>query len=194
LLITVGFAMLVQLDRRLFTVTDYQRMIETGILQEGDRCELLNGEIVKMATIGRKHAAVVNRINKLFSRILQEAIIVSVQNPIELGAFSQPEPDIALLRWQDDFYESGHPQAQDVYLLIEVADTTLESDRAIKLPIYAQTGISEVWIVNLQDLQVEVYRSPIEDTYSVSQILTAGQMLTISGLPDVAIEFNEILS
>jgi Uma2 family endonuclease len=194
LLITVGFAMLVQLDRRLFTVTDYQRMIETGILQEGDRCELLNGEIVKMAPIGRKHAAVVNRINKLFSRILQEAIIVSVQNPIELGAFSQPEPDIALLRWQDDFYESGHPQAQDVYLLIEVADTTLETDRAIKLPIYAQTGISEVWIVNLQDLQVEVYRSPIEDTYSVSQILTAGQMLTISGLPDVAIEFNEILS
>lgn len=186
--------MLVQLDRRLFTVTDYQRMIETGILQEGDRCELLNGEIVKMATIGRKHAAVVNRINKLFSRILQEAIIVSVQNPIELGAFSQPEPDIALLRWQDDFYESGHPQAQDVYLLIEVADTTLETDRAIKLPIYAQTGISEVWIVNLQDLQIEVYRSPIEDTYSVSQILTAGQMLTISGLPDVAIEFNEILS
>jgi Uma2 family endonuclease len=120
--------------------------------------------------------------------------LLSVQNPIELGAFSQPEPDIALLRWQDDFYESGHPQAQDVYLLIEVADTTLETDRAIKLPIYAQTGISEVWIVNLQDLQVEVYRSPIEDTYSVSQILTAGQMLTISGLPDVAIEFNEILS
>jgi Uma2 family endonuclease len=185
--------MVVQLDRRLFTVTDYQQMIETGILQESDRCELLHGEIVKMAAIGRKHAAKVDRINRLFNRILRETIIVRIQNPIELGDLSQPEPDIALLRWQDDFYESGHPQAQDVYLLIEVADTTLETDRAIKLPIYAQTGIIEVWIVNLQDAQVEVYRSPVGNAYSVTQVFRSGQMLTIAALPEVSIAVDEIL-
>ena len=187
--------MLVQLDRKRFTVTDFQQMIETGILQEGyDRCELLNGEIITMATIGRKHASNVNRQTKLFHRILRETIIVSIQNPIELGPFSQPEPDLALLRWQDDYYESGHPKAEDVYLVIEVADTTLETDRTIKLPLYAQTGIVEVWIVNLQDNQIEVYRQPIEHTYSITQIFTKGDTLTIAALPEVTIAVNDILS
>ena len=186
--------MLVQLDRKRFTVTDFQQMIETGILQEGDRCELLNGEIITMATIGRKHASKVDRLTNLFHRIIKQAILIRVQNPIELGPFSQPEPDLALLRWQDDYYESGHPKAEDVYLIIEVADTTLETDRTIKLPLYAQTGIVEVWIVNLQDNQIEVYRQPIDSTYSITQIFTKGDTLTIATLPEVTIAVSDILS
>jgi Uma2 family endonuclease len=185
--------MVVQLERKRFTVTNFQQMVDAGILQEDDRCELLNGEIVNMSPIGRRHASKVNRLAQLFHEIARGTLIVSTQNPIELGPFSQPEPDIGLLRWQDDFYESGHPKAEDVYLLIEVADSTLETDRNIKLPLYAQTGIVEVWIVNLQDNVIEVYRQPIGAKYTVTQIFTSGQTLTIEALPEISIEVNHIL-
>ena len=185
--------MVVQLERKRFTVSDFQQMVDVGILQEDDRCELLNGEIVKMSSIGQRHASKVNRLAQLFHEIARGTIIVSTQNPIELGPFSQPEPDIGLLRWQDDFYESGHPKAEDVYLLVEVADSTLETDRNIKLPLYAQTGIAEVWIVNLQDNVIEVYRQPIGTNYSVTQIFILGQTLTIEALPEITIEVNHIL-
>jgi Uma2 family endonuclease len=168
-------------------------MIETGILEEGSPYELLNGEIFHMAAIGRKHAARVNRINSLLHDTLGKVHVIAVQNPIELGASSQPEPDIAVLRWQDDFYESGHPEPRDIYLLIEVADTTLERDRMFKLPVYAEAGITEVWIVNLQDDCIEVYRNPSGTVYQSMQIFIKGQTLTIELLPDVSIEADEIL-
>jgi Uma2 family endonuclease len=185
--------MVVQLERKRFTVTDFQQMVDCGILQEDDRCELLNGEIVNRSPIGRRHASKVNRLAQLFHEIARGMLIVSTQNPIELRPFSQPEPDIGLLRWQEDFYESGHPKAKDVYLLIEVADSTLETDRNIKLPLYAQTGIVEVWIVNLQDNVIEVYRQPMETNYTMTQIFTSGQILTIEALPQISIEVNHIL-
>ena len=187
----------VQVERKRFTVTDFQTMIETGILEEGSPYELLNGEIVHMAAIGRKHAAKVDRISTFLNRKITDAIIVRVQNPIELGTFSQPEPDLAVLRWKDDFYESGHPGAQDIYLLIEVADTTLERDRTVKLPLYAEAGIAEVWIVNLKDNQIEVYRDPLTDadqsTYQSIQTFINGEILTIALLPNVSIAVSEIL-
>jgi Uma2 family endonuclease len=124
-----------QLERKRFTVTEFQRMVQTGILEEGSPYELLNGEIIHMATIGRKHAAKVNWISAHLNKTIEKSYIVRIQNPIELSAFSQPEPDIAILHWQDDFYESGHPTAQDIYLLIAVSDTTLDYDRTTKLPI-----------------------------------------------------------
>lgn len=95
--------MVVQLERKRFTVTDFQHMVDAGILQEDDRCELLNGEIVNMSPIGQRHASKVNRLAQLFHEIVRGTLIVSTQNPIELGPFSQPEPDIGLLRWQEDF-------------------------------------------------------------------------------------------
>jgi Uma2 family endonuclease len=185
--------MVLQLDRKRFTVTDFQSMIETGILEEGSPYELLNGEIFHMAAIGRKHAARVDRINSFLNRSLVNAMIVRVQNPIELGALSQPEPDIAVLRWQDDFYESGHPEPRDIYLLIEVSDTTLETDRTFKLPVYAEAGIAEVWIINLQDDCIEVYRNPSGTVYQSMQTFIKGQTLTIELLPGVSIESDEIL-
>jgi Uma2 family endonuclease len=182
-----------QLERKRFTVKEFHRMVETGILEEGSPYELLNGEIIHMATIGSKHAAKVNRISAHLNKILEQVHIVAVQNPIELGAFSQPEPDIAILRWQDDFYESGHPTAQDIYLLIEVSDTTLDYDRTTKLPIYAEAGIAEYWIVNLPDNQIEVYRNPSGNAYQSIQTFTKDQNLTIELLPEITIAVNDIL-
>lgn len=180
-------------DRKRFTVSDFQTMIEAGILEEGSPYELLDGEIIKMAAVGRKHAAKVDRISTFLNRKIIDAIIVRVQNPIELGAFSQPEPDLAVLHWKDDFYESGHPKASEIYLLIEVSDTTLEKDRTVKLPLYAAAGVVEVWIVNLQDNHIEVYRNPVAATYSLVQTFIAGQTVTIETLPNVSIAVNEIL-
>ena len=180
-------------DRKRFTVSDFQTMIDSGILEEGSPYELLDGEIIKMAAIGRKHAAKVDRISTFLNRTVIDAIIVRVQNPIELGAFSQPEPDVAILRWKDDFYESGHPEAPDIHLLIEVSDATLEKDRTVKLPLYATAGIVEVWIVNLQDNHVEVYRNPVAATYSSVQTFVIGQILTIEALPNVSIAIDQIL-
>ncbi len=182
-----------QLERKRFTVTEFQRMVETGIIEEGSPYELLNGEIVHMASIGSKHASKVSRINAHLSKTLQQVHIIAVQNPIELGAFSQPEPDIAILHWQDDFYESGHPTAQDIYLLIEVSDTTLNYDRTHKLPIYAESGIAEYWIVNLLDNQIEVYRKPSGKIYQSIETFTKGQTLTIELLPNVTIAVDDLL-
>ena len=180
-------------DRKRFTVSDFQTMIAAGILEEGSPYELLDGEIIKMAAIGRKHAAKVDRISTFLNRKIIDATIIRVQNPIELGAFSQPEPDLAILHWKDDFYESGHPEAPDIHLLIEVSDTTLEKDRTVKLPLYAAAGIVDVWVVNLQDNQVEVYRNPTAETYSSVQTFIAGQILTIETLPNISIAVDDIL-
>src|SRR5574339_629862 len=110
--------------KRLFTVKEYNRMVEAGILTEDDRVELIRGEIVYMSPIGRRHAAHVNRLNELLIFRLAQRATVGVQNPVELDDLSEPQPDISVLRRRDDFYESGHPQQQDILLLIEIADTT----------------------------------------------------------------------
>ena len=120
-------------------------MIDSGILTPDDRVELIQGEIVQMSPIGRRHAAGVNRLVRIFTRLLGERIIVSSQNPVELNNNSEPQPDLALLLPRPDFYESGHPQPKDILLLVEVADTTANYDREVKIPLYAKDSIIEVF-------------------------------------------------
>ncbi|MCP4357791.1 MAG: Uma2 family endonuclease [Chloroflexi bacterium] len=155
----------VQVKKHLITVEKYDQMIIAGVFNEDNRLELIGGEIIEMSPIGIPHVAYVNKLNNLFSRHLLDEVIVSVQNPINLDTFSEPEPDIALLQPRDDFYTGGLAEPEDIFLLIEVADTSLEYDRTIKLPRYAQAGIMEVWIVNLNDQQVEIYRRPSPTGY-----------------------------
>ncbi len=119
--------------------------------------------------------------------------LVSIQNPVELDDNSEPQPDVVLLRRKDDYYESGHPQAEDILLLIEVADTTVESDRGIKIPVYAEDGIVEVWLVNLDEQCVEVYRAPHLSSYTDVQIFQRGQALSIQSFPDIRITVEEVL-
>lgn len=199
--------MVVQLERKRFTTTDFQQMIDSGILQEGEPYELLNGEIIRkidyptypfnqttIVGIGKRHAAATKRINAVLTQRLNGQAIVGVQDPVHLNDYSEPQPDISVLKLNPDFYSSGHPQPHEIYLIIEVSDTTLEIDRTIKLPLYAQARILELWIVNLQDEKIEVYRQPVGEIYTVKQIFTAGQMLMIAGLPDVAIAVDDILN
>ena len=151
---------MVSVTTHRFTIAEYELMIEKGILTENDRVELIRGEIVEKMVIGPSHIACVNRLTNLLVSRLNGRTIVSVQNPIVL-ADSEPEPDLALLSPRDDFYSSAKPKASDVQLVIEVADSSLEYDQQIKLPLYASAGIAECWIVNLEQSKVEVYRQPL---------------------------------
>jgi Uma2 family endonuclease len=178
---------------RKFSTSQYHQMIATGILTASDRVELIRGEIVEMAAIGRRHASCVNRLVRVWTQHLGDRVILSPQNPIELSDRSEPQPDIALLHPRDDFYETGHPQAGDVFLLVEVSDTTLEADREIKIPLYAEAQIPEFWIVNLNEQCVEVYRHPQANTYTHVQIFHRGEVLSLLAFPDVAIAVDDLL-
>ncbi|MCL1472514.1 Uma2 family endonuclease [Argonema antarcticum] len=185
--------MSVQLLRRKFTVEQYHQMVDAGILTEDDRVELIRGEIVEMASIGRRHAAGVNRLVRLFTQLLGDNIILSPQNPVELNDASEPQPDIALLQPRPDFYESGHPQIPDIILLVEVADTTVEADRNVKITLYAENDIVEAWLVDINEQCVEVYRSPSPTGYQNVQRFQRGESLSILAFTDINITVDEVL-
>ncbi|MCW9679572.1 Uma2 family endonuclease [Dolichospermum planctonicum UHCC 0167] len=176
-----------------FNISQYHQMSEAGILSENDKVELINGEIIEMSPIGRRHTACVNRLNSVFSQLLGKKVIVAVQNPILLNNLSEPEPDIALLKPRTDFYESGHPQPQDIFLLIEVADSSIEYDRDVKIPLYASSGITEVWLVDIYQQVIIVYRYPSENGYRDIQTLSRGEKLSISAFPENNLFVDDIL-
>lgn len=142
------------------TVADYRRMGEVGILGPELRTELIDGEIVEMTPIGPTHGGTVNFLSNRLKEEIGARLILSVQNPLELNKHSEPQPDIMLLRPREDYYRSAHPKPEDVALIIEVADTTVRYDREVKLSLYAQSGIPEVWLVDLNTQRLTVYRQP----------------------------------
>ncbi|MEL6717484.1 MAG: Uma2 family endonuclease [Bacteroidota bacterium] len=174
--------MTLQIKKRLLEVKEYHRMIDANILSEDDRVELIHGEIIEMSPIKSFHASHVMRINHFLSNIVDEEVIVNVQNPILIPDYSEPEPDIALLKWDDDFYYEKHPQPADVILLIEVADSSLEYDQNIKLPLYATAQIPECWIINLREKQIEVYQHPKNGLYKQRNIVQAQDEIEITSL------------
>ncbi|GAP99351.1 Uma2 family endonuclease [Leptolyngbya sp. NIES-2104] len=185
--------MTAEVMKRLFTVKQYHRMIETGILQEGDRVELIRGEIVEMAAIGTRHAAGVRRLNRLFYDKFGQQVLISPQNPVEVDEYSEPEPDIAVLRPRADFYVSAHPTPNDVFLLVEVSDSTIRYDRSVKIPLYAEDNITEAWIVDVNAELVEVYRQPSASGYQSLQTYRRGQSIELLAFPNVSITIDEIL-
>jgi Uma2 family endonuclease len=185
--------MTVQVLRKKFTVGQYHQMIESGILTDRDHVELLNGEILEMSPVGRRHAACVDRLTELLILRLTSRAIVRTQNPIRLSNDSEPQPDIAILRRRDDFYATGHPQPADIFLVIEVADTTIEFDREIKIPTYAQQGIPVVWLVDLNAEVVEVFQEPRDQGYRNKQRFQSGQTLTIPNFSEIQIGVDQIL-
>ena len=183
----------VRVERRLFTVEEYHRMAEAGILSEDDRVELIEGEIVEMSPIGSRHAGCVNRISHWFSQRVGGRAIVSVQNPIRLGRRSEPQPDVALLRPREDFYASEHPGPEDVLLIVEVAEHSAGYDRGVKVPLYARYGVVEVWVVDLLRGVVEVYRGPEGEGYREVQVVGRGEVITPLQLPDLHVPVDQIL-
>jgi Uma2 family endonuclease len=175
-----------------FTRKDYHAMIDAGILREDDPLELINGQILHVMPTGTAHAAMVNRLNQLLTARVGSRYIVSVQNPIALNEFSEPEPDLALLQPRDDFYETSHPAPQDIALLIEVADTSLGFDREDKVPLYAMCGVPEVWLVDLPTRSVHVFRQPGAINYAEILRLRGDDKLTVPGLPDAQLSVREL--
>src|SRR3989441_4128896 len=148
-----------------FTVDQYQRLGEQGVLGEDDRVELIAGRVVEMTPIGDRHAACVRRVNRLFARTLFDLAMTDVQNPIVLGEHDAPQPDLVLLKLRADGYPT-HPRAADVPLVVEIADSSVADDRDVKLPLYARASIPEVWLVDLPADRIEVYRAPTAGTYT----------------------------
>jgi Uma2 family endonuclease len=182
-----------EIERRLFTVDDYHRMVDAGILDENDRVELIRGEIVRMAPIGSRHAGCVAALNQWLVTALVGRAILWPQNPVTLPPYSEPEPDIMLVAPRDDFYRSGHPRAHNVLLLVEVADTTIRYDRRVKVPLYAEESIREVWIVDLAGEAIHVYRDPHEGTYRHVERLGRDASIAPEAFPDVALSVASIL-
>jgi len=185
--------MAVQLHRRLLTIKDYHLLIEAGSLGEDDRLELIEGEIIEMSPISPEHAARVNRLNKLFARILGEKVLVSVQNPVSLGEHSEPQPDLALLRPRADDYSESHPKPGDILLVVEVAESSVDYDRDTKIPLYARAGIPEAWLVSLADRWFEVYQEPSPVGYLSMRRVLPGASVAPQAFPDAAVAVSEIL-
>ena len=181
-----------QLARRWFTVSEYNRMTEAGILTEDDRVELIEGEIVETSPIGSRHAACVNRLNMLMGSQVGQSYIVSVQNPIIVGDYSEPEPDLAVLRWRKDFYAQELPRPADVLLVIEVADTSVEVDRNVKIPLYAQAGIPVTILVDLPKELIEIYSGPADGQYRSVEIFRRGDLFQLDEFPPLNLNVDAI--
>lgn len=178
--------------RRRFTVDEYCAMADAGILCEDERIELLDGEILVMPPIGEPHEDGTTRLGGDLTYSLYERAWVRVQNSVRLDDYGLPEPDIAVVRLRDD-YHRRRPTPEDVLLLIEVADTSLEFDREVKLARYAAAGIPEVWIVNLRARQVEAHSDPVGGTYRSRRVVTAEGSISPLAFPDVALAVGDFL-
>lgn len=179
---------------RPFRVDEYHAMVEAGILGPDDRVELVDGRIVTMAAIGSRHARSVDLLTRWLVRAFDDRAIVRVQNPVTLDDYSEPEPDLSVVRERDDFYLDALPRAEDVYLLIEVADATGGRDRRVKIPRYAAAGVPELWFFDLVAGRLEVHREPTADGYAVGEVLGPGDGAVPEAFDDVAIDVGPILA
>ena len=181
------------LAKRPFTTTEYHKLLENGFFTEDDQVELIDGEIVTMSPIGPKHAGCVNKLNRILNQSAGEIAIVAAQNPVWLNEYSEPQPDISLLKYRNDFYTTNHPTPQDTLIAIEVADSTLEIDRQIKIPKYAEAGISEAWLVDLVNDRIEIYALPNEGVYQEIRIVLRHQEIVSRTLPQLKLRAEDIL-
>ena len=164
-----------EIQRHRFNVDDYARMGEAGILTADDRVELIAGEIREMSPIGPPHAGIVDRLAELLFARLAGAAQVRTQGPVRLNRYTEPEPDLAVLRRRADYYQRHHPQAGEILLVVEVADSSLLYDRAEKMPRYAQAGIPEAWLVDVAAREVTIYSVPQPDGYARERVVRRGE-------------------
>ena len=168
-------------------------MAETGVLRPETRVELLDGQIIDMEPIGPFHGGSVNRLNRLFNKLSRDRWLVTAQNPVHLNEYSEPQPDLMLVKPEPGDYTTRHPRPEEVFLLIEVAQTSLDYDRGRKLAAYGRAGIVEVWLVNLADRTIEIYREPHHAGYRSTKVLRAGDKACPLAFPDAAVDVAELL-
>ena len=182
-----------QLEKWHFNVDQYYRLAEAGVLQPDDRVELIEGEIIRMPPIGSPHAARVKRISYVLRSVFERRAIVSVQDPVRLDDFSEPVPDVAILKPREDFYAAHHPTPEDVLLIVEVSDSSTFTDRNVKVPLYARAQIPEVWLVNLPKQVIEVYSEPAEGKYQKAVTFNPGEVLTSPTVANLSLRVEEII-
>jgi len=185
--------MSLQTARHFFTVTEFERMGEAGIFAKDARLELIEGEIFEMSPIGSRHVACVNFLSRFLNRVIGDEALVSTQNPVQLDDYSEPQPDVALLRLRDDYYRHALATPTDVLLLIEVADTTVDYDRLVKVPLYAKAGIKEVWVVNLPAEQIEIYAEPSGGAYQITKQIKRGEEAQAHTIPNLIVSADTVL-
>jgi hypothetical protein len=185
---------MVEPKRRRFTIEEYHRMGEAGILRDDERIELIEGEILEMSPIGRVHAGTVDRIMDVFFRRLGDRAGIRVGGPILfVDLVSEPQPDVTLLIRRPDFYTGGHPEPGDILLVVEVMDSSVAYDHRIKLPLYARAGVREVWLVNVNTRRIEGYRRPSPAGYAESRVVEGDDQLSIQAFPEITFTVRELL-
>ena len=175
----------VERARRRFTIEEYERMVETGIVTRDDRVELIEGEIVEMSPISDPHAASVTNLTHLLVTMVGDGARVQVQGPLRVPPRSKPQPDLLLLRPRSYMRRGATPA--DVLLVVEVADTSLEYDRTVQLRLYARAGIPEYWIVDANTETLEVHRSPSGERYTDHRRLARGESLAPLAFPEASL-------
>lgn len=193
MLLTESSSTNISLPLRLLTVREYNLMAEVGILTDDEKVELINGQIITMSPQGSFHAAAIRRTDRLFGKLFKENVIIQKQLPIIVNDFSQPEPDIAIVKYDPLDYDDRHPNATEVYLIIEIADTTLKTDLEIKRQLYAFGNIPEYWVLDIKQRQLHVYRQPQNQDYQTVIILTDQDMIKTLNFPDIEIKVSEML-
>lgn len=178
-------------SRKRFTVEEYHRLAEVGVLHEGDRIELIDGELIEMAAIGIAHANAIVELDQHANRTVQHLARISAQNPIQLGPRSEPQPDLALVRHRR--YDS-HPTPADIFLVIEVSDSSFAYDRTVKLPLYAAAGIPEAWIVDLNGRTIERHSAPRDGRYTQITIAAIGDAIASLTLPAFVVSVAQVFS
>jgi Uma2 family endonuclease len=181
------------IHKHLFTLSDYYRMADNGVFSEDAHTELIDGEVIDMAPIGSKHASVVSFLAQTFTLQLGNQAIVRVQDPIQLGDLSVPQPDLALVKPKADFYREQHPVAHDVLLLIEVADSTVDYDLKIKMPLYARYGIVECWVIDLQKNKLFRFTEPHEKGYRMQRNYQVDEIIAPEKFNQIQISLASLL-
>ena len=181
------------LERKKFTVTDISQMVKVGILPEESGWELINGEIIHHMTVGSKHAGTVNKVNLILNRSVADKYIVAVQNPIRIDADNEPEPDISVLKMREDFYAESHPEPVDILLVIEVSVSTVDFDREIKRKLYAQAGIGEYWLIDVEKGLIESYTKPKNGEYFEKKIYERDKSIRSKQVGNLELNVSEII-
>lgn len=175
------------------SVQMYHVMAEHGAFAPDERVELFEGEIIDMSPIGSRHARIVDFLNHFLKTIQRTDVIVRIQNPVILSDLSEPQPDISIVRYRDDFYKDSLPNGSDVLLIIEVSDSSVEFDRSRKTPKYASAGIPEAWLIDLEGERIEVNSMPKETTYGLVRIYQRGEDAVSETIAELKISVDKVL-
>jgi Uma2 family endonuclease len=181
------------LQLRLWTVDEYHRMAEAGIFEPSERVELLEGKIICILTKGISHRSAMGRTNKLLQNRLGNQACIAIQDPVKLNERSEPEPDIAVVKIDPLDYADHHPTPAEIYLIIEVADSSLKLDTEIKAKAYSQAGIKDYWVLDVVKRELIVFRNPTTEGYQNQEIITEHQNISPLDFPDLEIVVSQML-